>query len=106
MERNYPFKTLSEKISWIKNNGVEISCLYSFAGNTKVSKMIFEATHKILDKESRETIVKNLRIFWKEIEKKHPEINDKETREHIFWYLDAACNWSRYEEIGMDEIRK
>lgn len=106
MERNYPFKTLSEKINWIKNNGVEISCLYSFAGNTKVSKMIYESSHKILNKEPRENVIKDLSLAWKQIEKKHPEINEKEVRENIFWYLDAVCLWSRYQEIGMDEIRR
>lgn len=104
MNRHYPFDSLLEKVNWVKSNGVEISTLKSFAGNTKVSKMVFETTQKIFDKEPRDSVVKYLRTSWKTIEKKHPEINTKKIRDNIFWYLDGACSWMRYEEISMDEI--
>ena len=106
MNRHFPFKTLLEKIQWMKKNEAEISNMFSFAGNRRVSKMVNEIIQRIFNKDSRESVVKALRILWKEIEKKHPEINDQEIRESIFWFLDGACTWVRYEEIGMDEIKR
>lgn len=106
MNRHFPFKTLLEKIQYMKKNEAEISNMLSSAGNKRVSRMVNQTVQKIFDKESRETIVSELRISWKEIEKRHPEIMSTEVRESIFWYLDGACAWVRYEEIGMDEIRR
>lgn len=90
----------------MKENEAEISNLHSFAGNKRVSKMVNQAVKSIFNGESRHKIIESLRASWKEIEKKHPEINDSDIRESIFWYLDGACAWVRYEEIGMDEIKR
>ena len=106
MNRHFPFKTLLEKIQWMKNNEAEISNMLSFAGNKKASRMVNNTIQSIFDKKPRESVVKTLKASWKEIEQRHPEINQSDVRESVFWYIDGACSWMRYEEIGMDEIKR
>jgi hypothetical protein len=106
MNRHFPFRTLLDKIQYMKTNEAEISNMYSTGGNRRATRLVNDIVQRIFDKEPREKIVKELKAGWKELEKKHPEINETDVRESIFWYFDAACSWVRYEEIGMDEIRR
>jgi hypothetical protein len=105
MNRLWPFKTKREKIEWMRQNDAEISTMHSFAGNRQVTKMVRNAVKNLFDKEPRDVVLKELRTSWKEIERKYPEINERDIRLDIFWYLDGACAWANYEEIGMDEIK-
>lgn len=106
MEKNYPFRSLAEQIEFIRNNSVEITNTYTTAGNKRTSKMTDEILRLILDRQPRHQIIKRFKELWKEVSKKHPEILDTAVRENIFWYLDAACDFVRYEQICMDEILK
>jgi hypothetical protein len=106
MNRHFPFSSLGEKIQYMRNHDAEITNMLSVAGNKRASKMVNEAVKQLLDRQPRDLVVSNLRISWKEIEKRHPEINQTDVRESIFWYLDGACSYVRYQEIGMDEIKK
>lgn len=106
MNRHFPFSTLLEQIQYMKQNDAEISNMFSFAGNKRVSKMVNETVKRIFNKEPRDLIVSDLKKSWKEIQKKHPEIVESDIKESIFWYLDAACTWVRYKEIGMEEISR
>lgn len=105
MNKHFPFKTLPEKISWIKANEAEITNMHSIAGGKRVSWMVRDTIKRILNKEPRESILHDLRVTWSEIQGKHPEINSAYVRESIFWYLDGVCTWVKYEEFGMDEIK-
>jgi hypothetical protein len=106
MEKNFPFRSLAEQIEFMRSNPAEVSNTYTTAGNKRTSKMTDEILRLILMRKPRNEIVIQFKKLWKEVSKKHPEIIDTSVRENIFWYLDAACDFVRYEQISMDEILK
>lgn len=106
MKKNFPFRSLAEQVNFMRSNPVEVSVMFTTAGNKKVASLVQITLNQILDRQPRNTIVQKFKTDFLIIKKKHPEVMERNVRKVIFWYLDAACDWVKYQQIGMDEVLK